>query len=195
MTPLRSLNPLESMCSHLILCIVSPLPSFGDCQLGKGELSWWVSLSPLISFLSYFSGRAAATVSAPSPDRRMLNVSLSFSFSIRLVATTLSEVQEEKALKNLLLHVKWSSSGVSPGPSDSGVGSWACFLFLSSCSFLCVLFIFILHKTRGLWLPQSTRTILNNSRPEWNPRPIICLDQGSWSRWTESSALRPLGYK
>lgn len=129
MTPLRSLNPLESMCSHLILCIVSPLPSFGDCQLGKGELSWWVSLSPLISFLSYFSGTAAATVSASSPGRRMLNVSLSFCFSIRLVATTLSELQEERALKNLLLHLNYLHLGCPrvPPTRELAVGHAFCF--------------------------------------------------------------------
>lgn len=158
-----NLNPLQFMYSHWIL-FISPHPHspfFGDCQFGRGELNWWVSLSPVTASPLCSQAQRAATVFALSPDSRMFNVFLSFPCSIRLVSTSLSEAKEEKALENIHIHTKWSSSGVSQSPSDLGVCSWTCFLFLSSCSFFRVIFIFIPHKTRGLWRPQSAWTILD----------------------------------
>lgn len=150
------------MYSHWILFIFPPFLFFffGDCELGRGELNWRVSLSPLTASPLCPQAQRAATVFALSPDSRMFNVFLSFPFSIRLVSTSFfSEAKEEKALENIRIHIKWSSSGVSQSPSDLGVCSWTCFLFLSSCSFFRVIFIFIPHKTRGLWQPQSAWTI------------------------------------
>lgn len=156
MTPLRSLNPLECTCSDFILPI---FPAFA--------LPWWLSawergaqpvtftLSDSISFLC---SQAAATVSAPSPDRRMFNVSVSFSFSMRLVSTSLSEAQEEKSPQKHSPPCEMIFSWHCPRPSDLGI--WLLdTLSVLSCSLFWVLFIFIPHKTRGSWLSQSTRTV------------------------------------
>lgn len=157
MIPLRSLNLLALMSSHLILSIF-PFVLF-----------WWLSAwerdTQLVSFtfssfrLLLFSGKAAA--SAPSPDRQRFNVFFSLFFSIHLGSPSLSEAKEEKVLKNLRIHIKWSSSGVSWGPPDLGVRVRQAFCFfwgrlLPSCHIL-------FHSTQDQRFVATAKHV-NNSR-------------------------------
>lgn len=157
MTPLRSLNPLESVCSHGILSIfpLCPFVWLSVRERGAQLVSFTFSSGPI----SLCAQAPRCCCSAALPDWRVSPVSPSFPFSIHLASASYSATEEEKALKNIRIHIKWSSSGVSRGPSDLEICSWACSLFLSSCCFFHVIFIFILHKTRCLWLPQSVWTI------------------------------------
>lgn len=150
MTPLRSLNPLEFTCSHWILSIFfPPLPFFGDCQFGRGELNQWVSLSPLhlLSVLRHSGLLLFLLLLLTGECLMSLPPSL-----IHLVSTSLKEAEEEKALKKIRIRIEWFSSGVSCGPPDLGFAVGRT-LFLWGGSFFRVIFIFIPHQTRGLWLP------------------------------------------
>lgn len=68
-----------------------------------------------------FSGAAAATVSAPSPDRRMFHVSLSFPFSTHLGSTSLSEPKGEKFSKTFPYGLNALHLG---SPGSFRPGSW-----------------------------------------------------------------------
>lgn len=178
------------MCSHLILSIFPPLSFFGDCQPGREELHWWVSLSPLTQ-LRLFSGKAAPTASVPSPDRRTFNIFISSLLSIHLVSTSLSEAKEEKALQNIRVHTKWSSSGVSWGPPiwELAVGRAFCF-FQIPPSF--VPYSFSFHTRPGgcgcYKAHAPFQTLMESSLED-------LFRSGEAARWCEIPGLRSLGYK
>ena len=113
-------------------------------------LSAWERWAQLVSFaFSSVPSLCGYTISAPSPDRQMFNVSLSFPFSLRLVATPLSEAWEGKALKSTLLPVKWSLSGASPVPPIQEVAVGRTFVFLQRKEFFLPLCPIHFHFTRG----------------------------------------------
>ena len=132
-------------------------------------LSAWERWAQLVSFTfsaysfsPLFPASAATTVSAPSPDRQTFNVSLSFPFSLRLVATPLSEAWEGKALKNILLPVKWSSSGVSPVPPTQELAVGRAFVLLQRKELFLPLCPIHFHFTRGQgFVKPGTIPVLN----------------------------------
>lgn len=133
-----------------------PLPFFGPCQLRKRELKWWVSLSPLTPFpfsvlrhsqlllflLLLLTGECLMSLS-PVP------------FLYIWYQHLFHEAKEEKALKNIRIHIKWASSGVSWGASDWEPAAGQAWF---APSFVLGIF-FIPQEARGLRLPQSTWTI------------------------------------
>lgn len=175
MTPLRSLNPLECTCSDFILPIFPPLPSLGDCQPGRGELSRWLSLS--------------LTPSLFSVPRRLLLfllllltggclMSLSpFPFPCVWYQHLFPKPKRKKALKNILLHVKWSSAGIAPVPPTWEFGCWTRFLFWVAPSFGSYSFSFHTrpgvrgchkaHEQFQTWMESSSGYLFRSGEVIW----------------------------
>ena len=150
-------------------------------------LSAWERWVQLVSFTffsysisSLFPGSAATTISAPSPDRQMFNVSLSFPFPLHLVATSLSEAWEGKALKNIPLPVKLSSSGVSPVPPAWEFDVLSCFFGVVP-SFVSYSFSF--HTRPGVCEAQEQFQTWMESSPDY----LFRSGEAIWMNWNSCS--------